>query len=96
MSDDSLSELLRNPTLEGATAYWESKGLVPPENPLDSLAAVHNARLHWLEATNVMLEQSKNWLTRHNYSLGYFGLSPMTPERRDLAREILRKGRLNS
>ncbi len=88
-------ELLRNPTLEGATAYYAELGLTQLYNdPTVPLAAVHKARLQWLNSTNAMLEESKCWLLANNYQITMGGLPPLTPESRDAQRKALGMGKL--
>ena len=55
------------------------------------LAAVHKARLQWLESTDAMLEESKKWLADHNYQPDHFTAPPLTPEKRDADRVLLGK-----
>jgi hypothetical protein len=79
----------RNPTLETA------RGLLPETivvGRVDSpLAALHKARLQWLEATDAMLVESKKWLEDHGYMPSWRGAPPMTPLQRDVDRMRLGK-----
>jgi hypothetical protein len=42
--------LFRNPSDEGARAWWTSEGYAPPFHPTAPLATVHKGRLQWLDA----------------------------------------------
>jgi hypothetical protein len=89
--------LLRNPTLEAATAWW--RGAHPrdsPLSPLTPLASVHKARLQWLDATDAMIAESLAWLKEHDWSPSMAGTPPLTPESRDAQRAILGKPPLRS
>jgi hypothetical protein len=83
--------LLRNPTAEAALDFAPP----PPGGWLDRefgpLAAVHKARLQWLDATDEMLAESLAWLKEHGYNVEWQGAPPLTPERRDAERESLGK-----
>ena len=79
-------ELMRNPTLEGARAYWNKRGFPPPVSPDTPLATVHKARLHWLDATDAMLRESQEWLLANGYNTTVKGSPPLTPETRDAER----------
>lgn len=84
--------LFRNPTAEAVLAWWaESMGNVPPADPLVPMAALHKARLQWLDATDTMLEQSKLWLAENGFQADWKGAPPLTPERRDADRAKLGK-----
>lgn len=83
--------LYQNPTLEAATAYWEKHDLPTPMHPSVPLAMVHKARLQWLDATDAMLEESKQWLIANGYKTSHKGVEPLTPERRDADRKFLGK-----
>jgi hypothetical protein len=78
--------LFRNPTLEAAKTF----GHEPPGGWLDPingpLAAVHKARLQWINATDAMLAESKAWLVARGYGTSFDGAPPLTPERRDQER----------
>lgn len=50
--------LFRNLTLEAATAHWNEEELPAPSHPLVPLAAMHRARLQWLDVTDEMLAES--------------------------------------
>jgi hypothetical protein len=96
MTDEALKaflaerdELFRNPTQDAAIAYWEKKKLPPPVDPSVPLATVHKARLQWLDATNEMLEESKQWLLARGYETTLRGAPPLTPERRDADRKTI-------
>jgi hypothetical protein len=79
--------LFNNPTVEGALAFGPS----PPGGWLDPtngpLAAVHKARLQWINVTDKQIEESMHWLTMHNYETSSKGAPPLTPERRDEERK---------
>jgi hypothetical protein len=85
-------ELFRNPTFEAAQAWWDKNRFDAPKHETVPLAAVHKARLQWLDATDAMLEESVKWLLDHGYETTSKGAPPLTPERRDADRVIL--GRL--
>jgi hypothetical protein len=88
--------LFRNPTLEGAKAYYEQGGLeIDWARPDVPLAALHKARLQWLEATDAMIDESRTWLTTHGYADTWHQAPPLTPERRDADRVSLGKKPLN-
>jgi hypothetical protein len=77
-------ELFRNPTLEAATEFFKGRDIGGNYARLDvPLASVHKARLHWIEATDEMLEESKRWLIDHKYDPTFQGAQPYTPEKRD-------------
>jgi hypothetical protein len=84
--------VFRNPTIEIARKYWEDSGFkqdwVRDDVPL---AAVHKARLQWLEATDEMIAESMEWLFVHGYENTWQGAPPLTPERRDADRVTLGK-----
>ena len=85
-------ELFRNPTLEGAKAFYEQGGLeIDWARPDVPLAALHKARLQWLDATDEMLEESKEWLRVHDYKPTHKGAPPLTPETRDRDRITIGK-----
>lgn len=86
--------LLRNPTMEAATAWWLEQGHPTPARPDVPLAAVHKARLQWLDATNEMIAESMAWLIAQDYETTMGGAPPITPESRDADRETLGKGPL--
>jgi hypothetical protein len=79
-------ELFRNPTLDGALAYWKDHDYPPPVDPNVPLATVHKARLHWLGATDAMLQESQEWLLANGYEATIAGSPPLTPETRDAER----------
>jgi hypothetical protein len=83
--------LFRNPTAEAARDFAPA----PPGGWLDvefgALAAVHKARLQWLEATDAMLAESVQWLTDHGYETTWQGAPPLTPEKRDADRKTIGK-----
>lgn len=87
--------LLRNPTLETATAYWIENNLPTPERFDVPLAMVHKARLQWLDATDKMIAESMAWLMSHDYNTDMNGAPPLTPERRDADRISMGKPPLN-
>jgi hypothetical protein len=78
--------LFRNPTLDGALAYWKDHDFPPPVDPSVPLATVHKARLHWLDATDAMLRESQEWLLANGYETTIKGVPPLTPETRDAER----------
>jgi hypothetical protein len=81
-------ELMRNPTLEDARAYWDKRNFPPPVSPDTPLATVHKARLHWLDATDAMLRESQEWLLANGYNTTVKGSPPLTPETRDAERRM--------
>jgi hypothetical protein len=84
--------LFRNPNTIDALAWWaESMGNVAPVDPLVPFAAVHKARLQWLDATDDMLAQSKLWLAENGFQADWKGAPPLTPEKRDAERAALGK-----
>jgi hypothetical protein len=77
-------DMFRNPTAEKAMAYVEKlEGRPPPVGSPLPLAMVHKARLQWLEATDAMLEESKQWLLARGFLTTCKGAPPLTPEQRD-------------
>lgn len=80
-------DLFRNPTLEAAHAYWKEQGFPQPVVPDGPLAVVHKARLHWLDATDTMLRESREWLAANGYEDTLKGAPPLTPETRDAERK---------
>ena len=62
--------LFRNPSEERARVWWTSEGYAPPLHPTVPLATVHKARLHWLDATDDMLTESRAFLVDHGYEAG--------------------------
>jgi hypothetical protein len=102
MDEDELKQFLAerdalflNPTLEAAQAWWLRHEFPQWAHPTVPLAAVHKARLQWLEATDEMLAESGKWLEDNNYELTSKGAPPLTPEQRDADRKILGKPPLN-
>jgi len=89
--------LFKNPTVETAKKYWEDSGFkqdwVRPDVPL---AAVHKARLQWLEATDEMINESMEWLFVNGYENTWQGAPPLTPEQRDSDRIAIGKPPLRS
>lgn len=81
------NEVMRNPTLENALAYWNKRGFPPPVSPDTPLATVHKARLHWLDATDAMLRESQEWLLANGYKVTVQDMPPLTPETRDAQRK---------
>ena len=80
--------LFRDPNPAGALAHWKKYGL--PEKPVAPsapLAVVHKARLQWLDATDTMLQESREWLEEHAYETDLRGAPPLTPETRDAERK---------
>jgi hypothetical protein len=86
--------LMRNPTLETATAWWYAKTSDEPASPNVPLAAIHKARLQWLSATDIMLAESIKWLEENGYQTTFQGVPPLTPESRDARRAKLGKAPL--
>ena len=85
-------ELFRNPDPVKALEFWnKSSPDTPPSNPNVPLAAVHKARLQWLDATDRMIAESTAWLTAHNFKTEYKGAPPLTPKQRDADRKTLGK-----
>lgn len=84
-------ELFRNPRATAAREFWEEYGNPPPADPSVPLAAVHKARLQWLDATDEMIIESMNWLLARGYETSFKGAPPLTPERRDADRATLGK-----
>ena len=78
--------LFRNLTLEAATAHWNESGFPEPVHPLVPLAAMHKARLQWLDATDEMLAESKEWLKANDYGVTMKGARPLDPITRDFER----------
>lgn len=84
---EARDKVFRNPTFENAVAFIPT----PPSGWLDPsvpLAAVHKARLQWLDVTDAMIEESLQWLEEHGYSNGFKGIFPLTPESRDEQRAM--------
>jgi hypothetical protein len=77
--------LFRNPSDEGARALWSSEGYAPPAYPTVPLATVHKARLHWLDATDAMLAESRAFLFNNGYEAG-LNIRAYTSKSRDAAR----------
>lgn len=102
MSDDlapfhaERDALFRNPRAKEAREFWEKQGHPPPVRPDVPQAAIHKARLQWLEATDAMLVESILWLEARGYETTMHGAPPLTPERRDADRVSLGKLPLNS
>jgi|WetSurMetagenome_2_1015567.scaffolds.fasta_scaffold15328_6 hypothetical protein len=59
--------VLRNPTTADAMEFWDYATLGKPENPDVPLAGVHKARIQWVEATPLMIAESKLWLSNHGF-----------------------------
>jgi hypothetical protein len=59
--------LFRNPSDEGAHAWWTSEGYPPPIHPGVPLETLHKARLQWLDATDDMLAESGAFLFDRGY-----------------------------
>jgi hypothetical protein len=89
-------KVFNNPTIDSATELWRLQGcpmkLARPDVPL---AAVHKARLQWLDATDQQLEESKQWLIDNGYEVTFRGAPPLTPEQRDADRVTIGKQPLN-
>lgn len=79
--------LLNNPTMEGALKLMPRPkgGWVDPQ--FGPLAAVHKARLHWIDVTDKQIDESMKWLKEHNYSPKLSGIDPLTPETRNIERQ---------
>jgi hypothetical protein len=84
--------LFHNPNQAGALAHWKKYGYPAPVAPSVPLAVIHKARLQWLDATDAMLQESREWLEEHAYGTDLRGAPPLTPETRDAQRKEL--GRL--
>ena len=84
-------ELFTNPTLEGAVKFYEKFGNVDWARPDVPLAALHKARLQWLDATDIMIAESLKWLKDHKYENTFQGAPPLTPEKRDADRVTIGK-----
>ena len=84
--------LFRDPNPQAALAHWKKYGAPRPVAPSVPLAAIHKARLQWLDATDAMLQESREWLEAHAYETDLRGAPPLTPETRDAQRKAL--GRL--
>jgi hypothetical protein len=90
-------DVFRDMTDEKAMAFWNAQGFPPPYAPDIPLAATHKARLQWLEATDAMLAESKQWLADHGYEATYKrAAEPLTPETRDRDRALIGKPPLGS
>jgi hypothetical protein len=83
--------LFRNPTEEAAREWWHKNGYPPPVSPSVPLASVHKGRLQWLDATDDMLCESRDWLIDHGYNVTMKGALPLTPHQRDADRALLGK-----
>ena len=82
----ALEALLLNPNEEPARAWWMSEGYAPPLHPGVPLATIHRSRLHWLDATDDMLAESRSFLFDHGgYDAGP-SISVYTSKTRDAAR----------
>jgi hypothetical protein len=88
--------LFLNPNLVDATAWWNRHHLPKPTRSDVPLAAVHKARLQWLDATDAMIIESMRWLLDNGYQTTMHGAPPLTPERRDADRATLGKPRLGA
>ncbi len=80
--------LFRNPSDEGARAWWMSEGYAPPTHPDVPLETVHKARLQWLDATDNMLAESRAFLYDHGYE-AVPNIRAYTSKTRDAARAKL-------
>ena len=80
--------LFRNPSDEGARAWWASEGCPPPTHPTVPLETVHKARLQWLDATDDMLAESRAFLFDHGYG-AIPHIRAYTSKTRDAARAKL-------
>jgi hypothetical protein len=83
--------LFRNPDAVDALAWWHKHTAEAPSDHRVPLAAVHKARLHWLDATDAMLAESKRWLEANGFDLTWQGIPPLNPEQRDSERALLGK-----
>ena len=88
-------EVFNNPTIDSATALWNKQGFPPPVHFTVPLAAVHKARLQWLDATDMQIMESRHWLLDNGYEPTSRGISALTPERRDAERVAIGKKPLN-
>lgn len=86
--------LFNNPTRAAATKYWYEQELPKPKTPDVPLAAVHKARLQWLDVTDAQIVESMAWLTEHGFATDMRGAPPLTPEKRDADRISLGRGPL--
>ena len=84
--------LFRDPNPQAALVHWKKYGYAKPVAPSVPLAVIHKARLQWLDATDAMLQESREWLEAHAYETGLRGAPPLTPKIRDAQRKAL--GRL--
>ncbi len=80
--------LFRNPSDEGARAWWTSEGYAPPFHSDVPLTTVHRARLQWLDATDDMLAESRAFLFDQGYG-ALPNLRAFTSKTRDAARAKL-------
>ena len=81
--------LFRNLTLEAATAHWNEEELPAPSHPLVPLAAMHKARLQWLDATDETLAESQRWLKENDFGVTFKGgAAPLDPISRDIQRAM--------
>jgi hypothetical protein len=86
--------LFRNPNAINAIAWWHQN---TDEAPLDeqiALAAVHKARLQWLDATDEMIAESMAWLEANEFGTSWRGAPPLTRTMRDAQRAALGKSPL--
>jgi hypothetical protein len=88
---DKRNALFANPNILDAAKWWVSQGLPAPKRPDVPLAAVHKARLQWLDATDEMLTESMAWLASHDYGTDMKGAPPLTPAKRDADRVAMGK-----
>jgi hypothetical protein len=88
--------LFTNPNLADATKWWVRNNLPTPARPDVPLAAVHKARLQWLDATDDMLAQSIMWLEANGFSTNWQDAPPLTPAKRDADRVSVGKEPLNT
>jgi hypothetical protein len=83
--------LFRNPNALDAAMWWYDHTAEAPSDHRVPLAAVHKARLQWLDATDTMLAESKAWLEANDFDTSLQGAPPLTPEKRDADRAALGK-----
>jgi hypothetical protein len=89
--------LFRNPTAANVRKYRASNMIFPGSSPIEvAMAAVHKARLQWLDATDEMIIESTAWLRARGYETTFKGAPALTPTMRDAQRAALGKPPLNS
>jgi hypothetical protein len=78
--------LFLNPNPVDALAWWHKYTAEAPTDARVPLAAVHKARLQWLDATDTMLAESKRWLEANEFGVDWQGAPPLSPDQRDIDR----------